>query len=142
MTGGRDRRGPACRRCGGPLAPVRLPAADVALGRLGLTVPARTVTTCPRGHGDGGRSDVLAALAALPRARPRLGGGPRCGACRAVLDLPQRGTARAVTVEPAGAPPYTVELRLPLVRCPDCAVDNVPVGFSVLLRRAVRAAVG
>jgi uncharacterized protein with PIN domain len=141
VTGARDRDVVACERCGASLAPVRRPAASVALGGVEVALPARTVAACPRGHGRTEAADVRAALARLTRARPGVRGGPRCGACRAALDLPQRTTARGVTVEPAAAPPYTVELRLPMVRCPDCAVDNVPVGLTTLLRRAVRTAV-
>lgn len=141
MTGGRDPGGVACGRCGAGLAQVRRPAASVALGGVEVGLPARTVADCPRGHGGTEAVDVRTALAGLPRARPRIRGGSRCGVCRAVLDLPQRTTVRGVTVEPTGAPPYTVELRLPMVRCPDCALDNVPFGVMSLLHRAARSAV-
>ena len=141
MTGGRDRDAVACGRCGTALARVQRPSATVALSGVEIALPARTLAACPRGHGGTETADVRAALAGLQRARPGIRGGPRCGSCRAVLDLPQRTTARSLTVEPAAAPPYTVALRLPMVRCPDCAVDNVPVGVATLLGRAVRAAV-
>lgn len=142
MTGAGARTPDACRRCGLPRRADRRPAAAVVLGAVEVAVPARTVATCPRGHAADEGSAVRAALATLPRARPRPAGGPRCGVCRTALDLPQRTTARAVTVEPAGTPPYTLELHLPLVRCPDCAVDNLPVGVLTLLRRAARTAIG
>lgn len=142
MTVGPEPVPTACRRCGGVLGPGRRSAATVALGPVEVAVPVRTVPSCPRGHRGGEAVAVRAALDGLVRARPRPVGGPRCGVCRTVLDLPERTTSRAVTVETVGVPPYTLELRLPLVRCPDCAVDNVPVGVMTLLRRATRTVLG
>jgi hypothetical protein len=132
----------ACRRCGGAVTGVARPAATRRLGRVEVTVPPRRVATCGRGHHADETTAIRAGLDGLVRARLRPVGPARCGACRAALDLPERTTSRGVTLEPAGSPPYTLELRLPLVRCPDCAVDNVPPGMMTLLRRAARAAVG
>ena len=140
--------GPGCPRCGSPLRPQRRAAASGSAGAVEVTVPPRTLGVCPDGH----RSDaetvaVRTALGAVPtaRRRRRLGrsGTPdRCGACDTALDLPPRRTVRGVTVEGTTGPPYLLELVLPLVRCPDCAVDNVPSDVVGDVHRAVRSALG
>lgn len=139
--------GAACRRCGAALRADRRPAATATDGPVEVAVPPRTRGVCPAGHPDRTEAEAArAALTAVPTARaagPRLlrrTAPERCGACGTTLDLPARRTVRGVTVEPAGAPPYLLELALPLVRCPDCAVDNVPAAVAPAVRRAVLTA--
>lgn len=138
---------PACRRCGAALERRDRPAAAAAAGPVEVAAPPRTLGVCPAGHRVGDERDAArAALTAVPTARPagprllRRGGVERCGRCAAPLDLPARRTVRGVTVEPTAGRPYLLELSLPLVRCPDCAVDNVPGAVAPALHRAVRAA--
>ncbi len=133
---GTERR---CRRCGAAIATGRHPGGTATVGAVTAGLPPRPVERCRRGHGTE-HAAVRIALARLPRARWRPRGPARCGACRAVLELPARRTTRSVTVETPGHAPVTLELALPLVRCPDCAVDNVPVDVRPSLRAAVRAA--
>lgn len=138
--------GPGCARCGASLRPERRPAASGTAGAVEVAVPPRTLGTCPDGHrSEAEAGAVRTALGTVPtarrrRLRRRRGTPDRCGGCDAALDLPPRRTVRGVTVEPATGPPYLLELVLPLVRCPDCAVENVPADVAADLRRAVRAA--
>lgn len=131
---------PTCPRCRDPLVGIGRPAASAAIGPVLVTLPPRTVADCTARHGTAEAAAVRRGVRGLVRARPRPMGPARCGACRSALDLPPRRSGRAVTVEPPAAAPFTLELSLPLVRCPDCAVDNLPVGIGTLVRRAVRAA--
>lgn len=50
----------------------------------------------------------------------------RCGACREPLTMPGRRTTRSVTVAGVDGPPFTVTLDLPLLRCTECAAENLP----------------
>ena len=96
---------------------------------------------CPTRHGRRAeRAAVRTAVGRLTRARWRPRGPARCGACATPLDLPSRRTVRSVTVEPPGDAPFTLDLVLPLLRCPDCAVENAPVEAGRPLLRAARAA--
>lgn len=65
-------------------------------------------------------------------------GAASCGACRTGLDLPMRAAARALTVEPDGSDPFTVLVELPLVRCGECAIENVPPELVTDLHAVVR----
>lgn len=140
--------GPGCPRCGTPLRPEGRPAASGRAGAVEVALPPRTLGVCPAGHRpDAATTAVRTVLDAVPTARRRRLRGrsttpDRCGACDAALDLPPRRTVRGVTVEPSAGAPYLLELALPLVRCPDCAVDNVPADVARDVRRAVRAALG
>lgn len=132
---------PACPRCDRPLVASPRPAREVTAGPVGASAPARTVVACPTRHGR--RAEARAVRTALDRlvlARWRPTGPERCGACGAGLDLPARRTVRAVTLEPPAGAPATLELTLPLRRCPDCAVENVPVEAARPLVRAAAAA--
>jgi hypothetical protein len=73
--------------------------------------------------------------------RPRLlGRHQRCGACGADLVLPGFRTERVVTVQPPGLPSATLVCDVPLLRCPDCAVENLPVEVRADLTDASLAA--
>jgi hypothetical protein len=72
----------------------------------------------------------------------RLLGAARCGACRSILDLPQRTTLRGITVEPTDAAPFSIDLELPVTRCGGCAADNVAPGLGRAVRRTAAAAMG
>ena len=115
--------------------------ADIALGDVRVVLPRRADD-----HGGDAPARwtearaLRVALLRLTRARWRPIGSERCGACAAPLVMPPRRTARAVTVEPPASAPWTLELELPLTRCPDCGLENVPVATRILLRRALRRA--
>ena len=75
--------------------------------------------------------------------RPRLlGRHQRCGSCGAELVLPGFRSERVVTVEQPGAPAWTLAFDVPLLRCPDCAVENLPVEVRADVTDAVLAAMG
>ena len=126
-----------CPRCRSTLSEVTSPGATATVGQVMATLPPRVLLRCPRGHRTEPR-EVRRSLDRLPSAGWRAFARPRCGACGTQLDLPSRRTTRSVTVEPAGGAPYTLELTLPLVRCPDCAVENVPVEVRASLLAAIR----
>jgi len=110
---------------------------SVVVGRIAVAVPPRLLPTCSTGHPTDPAPALRRAAAVIVRARRRPG-PDRCGACGTPLDLPERTGRRALTVEPDGGAPYTLELVLPLRRCPDCAVDNLPARDGRALRRALR----
>jgi hypothetical protein len=130
---------PGCPRCSAPLAMDRDSGRVVSVGRIELAVPPRLLASCPRRHRVDPAAAVRRSARGLVRARWRPG-ADRCGACPTRLTLPERRGRRALTVEPVGAPPYTLELVLPLRRCPDCAVENVPASDRRALSRALRGA--
>ncbi|MFU8841718.1 MAG: hypothetical protein ACNA8R_13520 [Nitriliruptoraceae bacterium] len=70
---------------------------------------------------------VAVAHLRLPRARRCRLRRTCCGACDAPLLLPVRRTQRSLTVDGDGLPVHTIHLDLPLTRCPDCGVDQVPL---------------
>lgn len=115
--------------------------ADVVLGGVRVVLPHRAGDPGTGASARRSESGALrVALRRLTRARWRPTGSGRCGACGAPLVMPPRRTARAVTVEPPASAPWTLELELPLTRCPDCGIENVPVATRILLRRALRRA--
>lgn len=128
--------GAACSRCGALLRSEPRRGGSVVAGRVAVGVPPRLLPACPSGHPVDGTAALRRAASGLVLARRRPG-HDRCGACRAPLDLPERSGRRALTVEPDGDAPFTLELALPLRRCPDCAVDNVPARDRRDLHRAL-----
>lgn len=126
----------------GPPPPGVRAGSEVTAGEVVVTAPPRPLATTGRTPRRTERRAARVALARLVRARWRPVGADRCGSCGAGLTMPARRTVRAVTVEPPAAAPWTLEVRLLLTRCPDCAVENVPVATVPALRWATRRALG
>jgi hypothetical protein len=132
----------SCATCRTARRSVALGGAARTLLGVTASVEPRIALRCDAGH------DAATERASLRRAldeqlivaRGRPIGAARCGACAARLDLPQRRTLRSVTVEPADAAPFTVDLELPVTRCGECASDNVAAGLGRAVRRAAVAA--
>ena len=117
-------------------------------GPLEATADAHVRTTCPRCDARPAAARraltdaVDAALAErLPVAAGRRGAA-RCDGCATPLAMPLRATSRALTVTPGASPPFTVTVRLPLVRCGGCGRDLVPPELGRPLRDVVHRAAG
>jgi hypothetical protein len=135
-----------CTRCGGRVTSRSVACSDARVGPVLAVVEARIVAHCPSCTADGpsgdtGNDAVRSAVEQGLRFAVRERRADRCGACGEALDLPMRASTRSVTVEPADAPPFTVTFSLPLVRCGDCATDNVPSALRAGVREAARGAV-
>lgn len=139
---------PTCRRCATALTPERRAGATATQGPVEATAEPHVVAACSRcGPRAPGRPDALAVAvdAALAERLPVAGGRPgaaRCSSCASALDLPMRATGRALTVTPPSSPPFTVSVRLPLIRCGGCGRDLVPPELARPLRTAVHGATG
>lgn len=139
---------PTCRRCTTALTVERRPAATVTQGPVEATADPHVTTVCPRcGPRATARRRALAAAvdAALDERLPAAvgrRGTARCAGCATPLDLPMRATGRALTVTPPSASPFTVSVRLLLIRCGGCGRDTVPPELARVLRMAVHGAAG
>lgn len=104
--------------------------AEVTVGTVAAALERRPVVACPQRHAatppacSGAAMD--AAEDALPRARARWLRDDRCRGCGAALRMPVRRTQRTVTAAIEDLPPQTIHLDLPMTRCPDCGLDQVP----------------
>jgi hypothetical protein len=112
-------------------APVQLRSPnEVAVGTVGAAVERRPVVRCPDDHDATPAHLVGAAMeavdASVERARSRLLRSDVCRACGSDLRMPVRRTARTVTVEDPRMPIVTLHLDLPMTRCGECGVDQVP----------------
>ncbi len=140
-----------CPDCDAALVVTALSLARAASGPVEVTIEPRRARVCPRrseGRCPGRRSDALldaALTSAIEQRSVAAAGSPRagrCGDCGSDLDLPMRATTRPVTVEPNGDPPFTLTLAVPVVRCGDCGVDNLPPGIVDDVLGAARTACG
>lgn len=120
----------SCPLCQQPAAVERRSPREATAGTVAGVVEPRLLLRCPE-HGP--QASVDAAEVArtgagerLPRARRCRLRRTCCAACRAELTLPARRGRRSLTVEAAGLPVHTIHLDLPLTRCPDCGLDQVP----------------
>jgi len=141
IAGLRVRSPGPCPSCGAARTTRALGGGSAGRGPLQARVEPYELGDCDDGHA------VRAVDAALLRAvseqlvmaRNRWRAGEHCGGCGAALDLPMRATTRAITVvpEPAMArqhTPFTVTFDLPVTRCGECAVDNVPSALNADVR--------
>ena len=140
-----------CPDCDAALLVTAVPAARATSGPVEVSVEPHRARVCPRrseGRCAGRRSDALldAALILAIEQRSVAAAGSRragrCGDCGSDLDLPMRATTRPVTVEPSDDPPFTLTLAIPVVRCGDCGVDNLPPGIVDHVLSAARTACG
>lgn len=119
-----------CPACGVHGEIVLRGSRQATVGTVAVQLERRAVVACPSDHemapGDAVDAAMAATDAAVPRARKRLGRPERCGQCRAPLTMPVRRAERVVTVERAPVPVLTLHFDLPLTRCPDCGVDQLP----------------
>jgi hypothetical protein len=135
-----------CRACGEALTARGPGAAEVRHGTVAAVAIGPVAWVCPRGDdhtpspdsaaGDPrDRHDHVTPTAAEARdavrsaldvaRRTALRRQLRCGVCDTPFALPGRRTTRTVTITGA-SPAVTVTFDLPVLRCTDDAVDNVP----------------
>lgn len=127
-----------CSTCGSALCPVVAGPGEVTIGTVAATVTGPSAWACPRAldtTGAASAHDRIAPTTARARAvtqealvcarRTVLRGTLRCGVCDTPFVLPGRRTSRSVTVTWEG-PPVTLTLDVPVLRCTEDAVDNVP----------------
>lgn len=124
--------GLTCDVCSRPLELHWRPAV-AEIERARVTLDRAPVLDCPEGHGARPADGAVAAAVTAAREqlgvarRPALPWRPqRCHGCSADLTMPGFRSERAVTVTAAGTPAYTLRLDVPLWRCTECAVENVP----------------
>ncbi len=119
-----------CPACGetGPVG-LRGPL-EVMPGTVSAVLERRPVVDCGAGHERPPASARPAAdeaiARAIPRARQRRLRREVCDSCGAALTMPVRRTVRPVSVEAPDLPVLTVQIDLPMTRCPDCGRDQVP----------------
>lgn len=127
---------PRCAACDTPLDGVGGPGevshgtvAGVAVGPVAWACPRRTIADRDDDHDV--RRPTPAEVAAAVRGsldvarRTVLRGTLRCGACDTPFALPGRRTTRTVTITGA-APAVTLTLDVPVLRCTEDALENLP----------------
>lgn len=132
-----------CPVCGGAAALRLGGGTEVEVGTVAAALERRPLVACAAGHDHapaGASEQGLAAVAEqLPRCRVRRLRGERCAHCSRRLDLPVRRTRRTVTVVTDDLPVHTLHLDVPMVRCADCGLDQLPGRSHADLTAAVRA---
>jgi len=134
-----------CPGCGAALQARRAPGAQVASGPVTAMVEAHDVLVCPKGCPTPAKDLSTLLTRTLSRALLFSTGDARtvrCGDCGAVLDLPMRATTRAVTVEPDGLSPFTLTFAVPVARCGECGLDNIPAALTQDVERSMFGACG
>ncbi len=99
------------------------------------------VCTCgrprvPEGFDDAARQ---AWVDALPVARARVLRADACASCATSMSMPVRRTDRAVTVSPPDLDVTTLRFDLPMQRCSECGLDQVPSRSHDDLNRSIDA---
>lgn len=119
-----------CPTCAQPGEIVLRPGQEATVGTVAVVLERRPAVACAQEHDLTPAVAVGAAMdateAAIPRARRRLGRGGSCLRCRTALTMPVRRAHRVVSVEHEALPVLTLRFDLPLTRCPDCGLDQLP----------------
>ncbi|MFP4634906.1 MAG: hypothetical protein ACLFRD_03510 [Nitriliruptoraceae bacterium] len=119
-----------CPRCGQPGQIELHDPVELTLGTVAVLLERRPLLTCRSGHqlvpAAAHEAAATAIATAVPRSRLRWPRRERCGVCDGRLTMPVRRTVRPVSVESGELPVLTIHLDLPMTRCPDCGVDQVP----------------
>ena len=120
----------ACPACGetGPVV-LRGPL-ELTIGTVAAVLERRPVVACRTGHelppAVARTATEQAIERAVARARQRRLRREACVDCGAALLMPVRRTVRPVSIEAPPLPVLTLQLDLPMTRCPDCGRDQVP----------------
>lgn len=77
----------------------------------------------------------------IPVARGRRLRPDACVGCDASMSMPVRRSVRAVTVSPEDGPVTTLRLDLPMQRCPECGLDQLPARGRADLTAALAAVI-
>lgn len=120
----------ACPDCSEPGVVRDSTGAATAVGSVAARLERRPVVDCPEGHRLTPPELVDEAMQAVDaqvaRARGRLLRQDACAGCGAALTMPARRSRRPVSVATSLGTVLTIELDLPLTRCPSCGLDQVP----------------
>lgn len=120
-------RCPACDRSTMRTTEVHREVSAASIGVLGERL---TVHHCPCGHHEVprtlGHAARTAASETLPAARMGWFRGDRCRSCSTSLTMPARRTTRTVTTTPDDLPVSSLTFDLPMTRCPDCGLEQLP----------------
>ena len=120
----------ACSRCGACDRTSTTVMLEVAHGSIAVLAEGLAVTRCACGHdevpGHVGTTLAESVAARLPIANPRRLRSDVCVACARPLTMPVRRTVRAVTATPSGTPVTTLRFDLPMQRCSECGLDQLP----------------
>lgn len=136
-----------CPRCGEPADVVERPEAAMQAGDTTVRVQGLAAAHCPAGHASALPVDATP-LAVARVAEMLLVSGTRgvvrrrevCGACDADLTLPGRRSDRPVSLDVDGRV-LTLVVECPMVRCPDCGREQLPVHVGEALPDLIAAAV-
>lgn len=120
----------ACPACGETGSVLLRGPIELTLGTVAGALERRPVVDCGAGHerppASAGPAAVQAVRRAVPRARRRRLRRETCSDCGAALVMPVRRTVRPVSIEAPQLPVLTLQLDLPMTRCPDCGRDQLP----------------
>ncbi len=119
-----------CSVCGQPAELERTRPTERTVGTVAGVVEPGLLLRCSQ-HGPQPVDRAVAAARGsagdrLQRARRCRIRRTCCATCGALLTLPARRGRRSLTVQAAELPVHTIHLDLPLTRCPDCGLDQVP----------------
>lgn len=136
-----------CPRCGEPAEVTNCPEAAVQAGDATVRIQGLARATCPAGHATTLPPDAAAHAGAkvdemllVSTTRGLVRRREVCGACEGALDLPPRNSYRPVSLDVDGRV-LTVIVESPMVRCPDCGREQLPVHVGAALAELLTAAV-
>jgi hypothetical protein len=136
---------PECPRCGATSSERVRRTAEATHGSIAILAEGVPVDRC----GCGNRQAPVAFTAeaatacatAVPVSRARRLRPDACVGCGAAMSMPVRRSVRAVTVSPTDGPVTTLQVDLPMQRCADCGLDQLPVRSEADLLAAIAAVV-
>lgn len=137
----------SCPRCGERAEVVDCPEAAVQAGDTTVRVHGLALAHCPAGHTTTLPVDAAAHAVAkvdemllVSATRGLVRRREVCGACQGELVLPPRTSHRPVSLDVDGRV-LTVIVESPMVRCPDCGREQLPVHVGTAIPDLLTAAV-
>lgn len=136
-----------CPRCDEPATVADCAEAAVQSGDATVRVQGLARATCPAGHVTMLPPDAAAHANAkvdemllVSTTRGLVRRREVCGACEGTLALPPRNSDRPVSLDVDGRV-LTVIVESPMVRCPDCGREQLPLHVGAALPDLLTAAV-
>lgn len=136
-----------CPRCGEPAEIADCPEAAVGAGDTTVRILGLARATCPAGHTTTLPAEAAAHASAevdemllVSVTRGLVRRREVCGVCEGELALPPRNSHRPVPLDVDGRV-LTVIVESPMVRCPDCGREQLPVHVGAALPDLLTAAV-
>jgi hypothetical protein len=120
-----------CSICGAAGAVTLDQGVEATVGTVAVLLERLPVVVCPQGHRRPPEAAIGAAMTAVdatvPRARGRLLRSEVCSTCGTPITMPARRTTRTISVaDTPGLPVLTLRFDLPLARCTECGLDQLP----------------